>query len=472
VVADIAVGEAGVVDADALLDALAAAAATTGVEAHIVGGFVRDRLLGREGKDVDLVVIGASGGTAALLSAVAEQLGWSPPQLFEEFGTGHVRGGEWIVEAVEARLEVYDASSRRPVVRAGTLEEDVWRRDFTVNALVQTFSGRLLDITGRGVDDLVARVLRTPLDPVRAFDEDPLRMLRAARFAAKLDFEPVDELIAAMRDRADRVAILSTDRVRDELRGLLIGRRPSRGLETLRRGGLLERLLPEVAAMRGVEQSGHHVHDVYDHTLHALDAAPADIVTRTAVLLHDVGKPPCHAVDGAGRHTFHEHPRVGAEMATAILERLNWPQEEIRDVAALVLLHLRPMQFDPATFSDSAVRRLVRDAGALRDRLLDVARADIIDWGAGIDELAERMRTLDAGGTLSTRRHLVDSALVMELGGAGRGPGPWVGEALRALDDAVVDGLVDPSDRESVRRWLEANRPDLLGGSATMTRSP
>ncbi|HET9050273.1 MAG TPA: HD domain-containing protein, partial [Candidatus Dormibacteraeota bacterium] len=228
---------------------------------------------------------------------------------------------------------------------------------------------------------------------------------------------------------------------------------------------LLERLLPEITAMTGVEQGGYHVHDVYGHTLAALDASPPDVVTRTAVLLHDVGKPPCHAIDPNGRHTFHDHQTVGAAMAETILGRLNWPQDEVRDVAALVRLHLRPIQYAPETHSDSAVRRLVRDAGRLRDRLLDVARADTtasaFPTTAGIDELGERMRRLDEGGDLAARRRLVDGRLVMEI--AGRQPGPWVGEALRALDDAVVEGEVDPHDAASVRGWLERRRPDLLG---------
>ena len=451
-------------EADGLMEALAEAADAVGVEAHPVGGFVRDRLLGQEGKDIDLVVLGGPGGTAALLGELTQRLGWAAPQLFAEFGTGRAAGDGWIVEAVEARVEEYDQASRRPAVRAGTLVEDVWRRDFTVNALVETFAGRVIDITGRGVDDLFARVLRTPLDPVRAFDEDPLRMLRAARFASKIDARPVDELLAAMRDRAARIEILSVERVRDELRGLLVGRRPSQGVETMRRGGLLERLLPEVAAMRGVEQSGYHIHDVYDHTVQALDASPPDMVTRTAVLLHDVGKPPQHAIDGAGRHTFHDHAHVGAEMAKAILGRLRWPQDEIRDVAQLVLLHLRPIQYDPATHSDAAVRRLIRDAGGLRDRMLDVARADTLASSypgtLEIDELGERMAQLDSAGTLVTRRHLVDGAVILQL--VGRAPGPWVGEVLGALDEAVVENEVDPTDVQSVRAWLSANRPDLM----------
>jgi poly(A) polymerase len=269
-----------------------------------------------------------------------------------------------------------------------------------------------------------------------------------------------------MRDRAARVDLLSAERVRDELRGLLRGRRPSRGLETLRRGGLLARLLPEIEAMRGVEQGGYHVFDVYGHTLAAVDGAPADIVTRTAALLHDVGKPPCHAIDDRGRHTFHDHPRAGAVMAEALLGRFAWPTDEVERVASLVLLHLRPIQYDPGTTTDTAVRRLVRDAGPLRTILLDLARADTLASAypttAGIDELAERMERLDRGGAVSSRRRVLDGETLMRL--SGRGPGAWIGAAQRALDEAALDGEVSSDDPEGAVSWLRERRPDLLSG--------
>ncbi len=458
------VARAGALDAVQLIEALAGSATTAGVEAHLVGGFVRDRLLGRGGRDLDLVVIGEAGGGAALLSALVVRLGWPAPQLFEAFGTGHASGDGFVVETVEARVEDYDPASRRPSVRPGTLEEDVWRRDFTVNTLVQRLDGLVLDLTGMGLADLRAGLLRTPLDPARAFLDDPLRMLRAARFASQVDLRAVPALVVAMRERAARVDLLSAERVRDELRGLLRGRRPSRGLELLREGGVMERLFPELNAMRGVEQSGWHTHDVYGHTLAAVDAAPADILTRTAVLLHDVGKPPCHALDARGRHTFHDHPGVGATMATALLDRLGWPPDETRDVAQLIRLHLRPIQYEPST-TDTAVRRMLRDAGPLRARMLDVARADTAASAYpttdSIDELGERMDRLDAGGAVSGRRRVLDGEALMRL--AGRGAGPWIGRAQRALEEAVLEGEVDPDNAAGAERWLRERHPELLG---------
>ncbi len=289
-----------------LIEAIADAAARAGVETYLVGGFVRDRLLGRDVKDIDLLAVGDDG--TRVLAEVASRFGWAPPQRFERFGTGQVRGADFVVEVVRARAESYDASSRKPDVRPGTLEEDIWRRDFTVNALCQTLDGRVIDVTGRGLDDLRHGVLRTPLDPEQTFSEDPLRMFRAARFAAQLGFSLAPGLTAAMSRMAGRSTILSAERVAEEFRRLLVSDHPRAGLEVLRDGGLLAVWMPELEAMVGVEQGGFHIYDVFDHTAHTVAAVPPDLVTRAAALLHDVGKPPTHALDDSGKHTFYDHP--------------------------------------------------------------------------------------------------------------------------------------------------------------------
>jgi len=453
------------VDTDEVLDALRTAAAELGVEAYLVGGFVRDRLLGRgTSKDIDALVIGD--GAVELLGSLARRFGWSRPQRFERFGTVQVRGDGFVLEAVRARRERYDPDSRKPEVEPGTLEEDIWRRDFTVNALAQDFEGRVLDLTGRGVDDLFAGVLRTPLDPAETFDEDPLRMFRGARFVAQLDFRIAPGVVEAMRARAFRARppTVSVERIHDELTRLLTSGHPRKGVEVLREGGLLAEVLPELEAMIGVEQSGWHCYDVYDHTLHALDHTPtADLVTRLAVLLHDVGKPPTHAVAEDGRHTFHDHPQVGAEMAEDILTRLRFSGEEIRDVATLVRLHLRPIQYQHDTHGDAAVRRLIRAAGPLRARMLDVARADTLASAfpgtAGIDELAERMERLDRGGAVSRAAPPLDGETIMRVGG--RGPGRWVGRVQDALREAMLDGEFPAGDAAAAEAWLRAH-PELL----------
>jgi len=449
---------------DDVLGAIREGAQRLRVEAYLVGGFVRDRLLGADGKDIDLLVVGA--GAVELLGAVARSFDWAPPQVFERFGTAQVRGDGFIVEAVGARAERYDPASRKPDVTPGTLEEDVWRRDFTVNALCQTQDGAVLDITGRGLADLYAGVLRTPLDPRETFSEDPLRMYRAARFVAQLGFSLAPGVLDAMRDVAPRASILSVERVSEELRRLLTSPHPRAGMEVLRQSGLMQVHLHELLDMVGVEQSGYHVYDVYDHTMVALEHAPADLLVRLAVLLHDVGKPATHAVAADGRHTFHDHPDVGARIGENMLQRLRTGNAEIEAVAALVRLHLRPIQYDKATFSDAAVRRLMRDAGELRSRLLDVARADTrasaFPDTVGIDELEERMARLDAeaAGVAAPFESPLDGEEIMAMAG-GRAAGPWVGAVKRALSDAVVEGEVAPGDAEGARRWL-LDHPGLL----------
>ncbi len=450
---------------DDVLAALREQAHATGIEAYLVGGFVRDRLLGNDGKDIDVLVVGE--GAVPLLAAVAERFDWAPPQVFEHFGTAQIRGDGFIVEAVRARAERYDPASRKPSVTPGSLDEDVWRRDFTVNTLCQSLDGELLDRTGRGLIDLYAGVLRTPLDARETFSEDPLRMYRAARFVAQLDFDLGEGMLDAMRDVAPRAAILSVERVAEEVRRLLTSPHPRKGMEVLRDGGLVAVHLPELLEMIGVEQSGYHIYDVWDHTMVALDLAPPDLLTRVAVLLHDVGKPRTHAVAEDGRHTFYDHPEVGAAMSRTILERLRFSNAEVDAVAELVRHHLRPIQYDPATFGDSAVRRLMRDAGDLRERLLDVARADTRASAfpdvSGIDQLGQRMEQLEAesGDARTAFASPLDGEELMAL--AGRGPGRWVGAAKRALEDAVIEGTVAPGDKEGARRWLAAH-PEVLQG--------
>ncbi|MFN2452105.1 MAG: CCA tRNA nucleotidyltransferase [Candidatus Dormibacteria bacterium] len=446
---------------DELLGAVAEAAAATGTETYLVGGFVRDRLLGRPGKDIDLVCVGSDG--TAVLESVAARFGWSRPQRFERFGTGQVRGGEWVLEVVRARAERYDPGSRRPEVRPGTLDEDIWRRDFTVNALCQTLDGVVIDRTGRGLDDLRGGILRTPLDPRETFGEDPLRMFRGARFVAQLGMRLADGLLEAMRAEAPRTAILSPERVRDELSRLLVQPGARAGLEVLRAGGLLEVVMPEALEMVGVAQSGYHVYDVWDHTTHTVEAAPPDLLTRLACLFHDIGKPRTHVVAPDGRHTFHNHPEVGARVAEEVLGRLRYSNDQIRDVGRLVRLHLRPIQYQDATHSDSAVRRLVRDSAGLRTELLDLARADTAASSypdtENIESLERRMAALDQDETVSRLRSPLDGAALMEL--AGRAPGPWVGTVMRALMEAVLEGELPADDAAAAAAWL-GQHPELL----------
>ena len=231
----------------------------------------------------------------------------------------------------------------------------------------------------------------------------------------------------------------------------------------LREGGLLELVLPELVAGIGIEQGGYHTHDVYGHTLGTVDAAPPDLVTRTAALLHDIAKPPTHVIAPDGRHTFYDHPQLGADMARAILTRWRFSNGEIDDVSRLVRLHLRPIQYDRETFGDTAVRRLIRDAGPLRSKMLDLARADTTASAyptlEELEELGERMDRLDAGGVVSAMADPLSGEELMAM--AGRGPGPWVGKVKAAIREAVIEGTIPPGDRAAARAWVEAH-PELL----------
>ncbi len=444
---------------ESLLATVAAAAVETGVEVYLVGGFVRDRLLGHPSKDIDMVAVGSDG--IPLIAAVARRRKWAPPQVFERFGTGQIRGDGFILEVVRARAESYAEDSRNPDVRPGTLEEDIMRRDFTVNALCQRIDGEVLDITGHGLDDLRNGVLRTPLDPITTFRDDPLRMFRGARFVAQLGFRLADAVIPAMRAEAHRVAILSVERIAEEVRRLLVCEHPREGLDVLRDGGLLDVALPELSAMVGVEQhGGYHIYDVFDHTTHAIETTPPDLLTRLGALFHDVGKPPTRERREDGRDTFYDHPQVGAAVTKTVLERLRFSTDEIDAVCRLVALHLRPIQYT-ADWKDGAVRRLIHDAGALRHELFAIAQADTLASAYpdtdNLDALRARMDALDDGGRITRLAPPLSGHEIMALEG-GRRPGPWIGVVQRALAEAVLDGEIPPENGDAARNWLRSHR--------------
>jgi len=431
------------------------AASELRASAWIVGGYVRDSLLGRPHPDLDVVVEGGLG--FELARRFARLAGADDPVIFERFGTAQVTLPGHLVEFVSARRESYTPDSRKPLVQDATLDEDLRRRDFTVNTLLMDFDGEVQDPLGSGLADLEARVLRTPADPVQTFNDDPLRMLRAIRFAAQLGFELAPGLLPAMRTMRDRVGppALSVERVTDELRKMLVSERPKVALEFLDEAGLLEVILPEVAACKGVQQGGYHTHDVFGHTLLAVAATPADLIVRLGALFHDVGKPATAAGDG----TFMGHEVVGAEMAARALERLRFPQKEIEAVEKLVRLHLRPV-FYSSEWTDGAVRRLARDAGSLLEPLMALARADIrasaYPHPQKLDELQARLAAVLIERP-SRMAAPVDGDDIMSVRKIG--PGPEVGRIKHRLTELVMDGAIEPT-REAVLAYLESH-PDL-----------
>jgi poly(A) polymerase len=441
------------VDDRQLLGLLKRAANDLGVKAWIVGGYVRDHLLGRAQPDLDVVV--EEGAASELAARFAQLTGAGPPVTFERYGTAQVTLPGHLVEFVSARSESYPPDSRKPQVRPATLDEDLRRRDFTVNTLLMDFDGNIHDRLGDARADLDAHVLRTPADPIQTFNDDPLRMLRAVRFAAQLGFDLAPDLLPAMQQLSGRLVspVISVERISDELRKMLLSERPRLALELLDAAGLLDAALPELAACKGVTQTGYHTHDVYGHTLLAVSLTPPDLIVRLAAVLHDVGKPATATPEGA----FTGHEEVGAGMARAALERLRFPQREIDAVVTLVRLHLRPVYYR-SEWSDGAVRRLARDAGAQIERLMALARADI---GASaypepqkLDELAARLATVLSEKPTRMATPIDGKDIMRALGIP---PGPAVGRIKERLGELIMDGEIEPS-RESVLAYLESHR--------------
>ncbi len=420
----------------------------------IVGGYVRDLVMGRPANsDVDVVVERVS----AELAANWLRRRWrrrEPVVAFERYGTAQVsfllgEGQRLTVEFVRARSEAYSRESRKPTVRAGTMEEDAIRRDFTINTLLLDSTGMVIDPTGRGLDDIRSQRLRTPLDPLLTFDEDPLRMFRAARFASQLGFTPEPGVEAAMAQAAARIEIVSKERIRDELVKLLLGTRPSLGLQLLLGTGLLAEAIPVLALLSGVEQGGYHPDDVFEHTAMAVDLAPPQKLVRLAVLFHDVGKPQTAQASSQGI-TFLRHQQVGAEITREVMRGLRFSGLEVEHVARLVELHMRPIQYR-SEWADSAVRRLWHDAGPLAPQLLEVARADTLAStypGTGeLDELEARMTELAQEHPQGIRPPVGGNRLKAHFR---LQDGPWIGRAQRLLMEAMVEGRLglDESDRE------------------------
>jgi poly(A) polymerase len=406
-----------------------------GHELYLVGGVVRDLLMGRVRDDADLDL-----ATDALPRETTKVLrGWAERQYLVgvRYGTVGARRGERVFEITTFRQEVYAEEHRKPAVTYGKdVETDLSRRDFTINAMaVRLPEGEFVDPFG-GVKDLAARRLDTPLDPEVAFSDDPLRMVRAARFAAQLEVAPAPRVVSAIRRMHARMSIVSAERISDELTKLLLGAKPSLGLELVVRTGLAEEFLPELPGLK-LEQDPVHKHkDVLHHTFAVIDRCEPDLVLRLAALLHDVGKPRTRQITAEGVQ-FHHHEVVGARMARERLQILRYPNDVTEDVVKLVEMHLRFHGY--TEWSDSAVRRYVRDAGPLLDRLNQLTRADCTtrnpfrakQLAALQDDLEDRIARLAEEENLEAMRPPLDGREVMEH--LGIEPGPIVGEALEYL---------------------------------------
>ncbi|MEU3311414.1 CCA tRNA nucleotidyltransferase [Streptomyces sp. NPDC006662] len=413
-----------------------------GFRLALVGGSVRDALLGRLGNDLDFTTDARPQDILKIMRPWADSV-WD---VGIAFGTVGAQRAGFQIEVTTYRSEAYDRTSRKPEVSYGdSIEEDLVRRDFTVNAMALALPEQEFVDPYGGLEDLAAGVLRTPGTPEDSFSDDPLRMLRAARFAAQLDFEVAPEVVAAMKAMADRIEIVSAERVQAELNKLLLSAHPRKGLALLVDTGLADRFLPELPALR-LERDEHHRHkDVYDHSLIVLEQAIAleedgpDLVLRLAALLHDIGKPRTRRFESDGRVSFHHHEVVGAKMTKKRMTALKYSNDMVKDVSRLVELHLRFHGYGDGEWTDSAVRRYVRDAGPLLDRLHKLTRSDCTTrnkrkanaLSRTYDGLEERIAQLKEQEELDAIRPDLNGNEIQQI--LGIGPGPAVGKAYAFL---------------------------------------
>jgi poly(A) polymerase len=437
---------------------LAEAFVAAGHRIYLVGGIVRDQLLGRElGPDADLDL--TTDATPAQIKAIVGPLADAVWTQGERFGTIGAKVGERVFEITTHRAESYAPDSRKPEVAFGTdIGDDLARRDFTVNAMALELPEPVLVDPFGGAVDLASRRLRTPLAPEVSFADDPLRMLRAARFIAGYGLEPDADLVAAVRANAERLEIVSAERIRDELDKLLVVPDPSAGLWFVVDTGLADLFLPELPAMRLEQDPIHHHKDVLAHTIAVVAKTKPDRLTRLSALLHDVGKPKTRSfVDGGV--TFHHHEVVGARMARDRMQALKYSTDDVEAVRLLVYLHLRFHTYKLG-WTDAAVRRFVRDAGDQYERLIDLSRSDCTTrnkrkaetLARRMDELEARVATLREQEALDAIRPDLDGRQVMDH--LGLGPGRHVGEALAHLLEVRLDE--GPLGEEEAFRRLDA----------------
>ena len=445
-----------------VFDLVKEAAAELGVKAYVVGGFVRDKLLSRECKDIDIVCVGDG---IQLAEALAYKLIPIPRiAVYKRFGTAMIKHRDMDIEFVGARKESYNFESRNPVVEGGSLEDDQNRRDFTINAMAVSLNdedfGEIID-SFNGMHHLTIKLIKTPLEAGKTFSDDPLRMMRAIRFACQLDFEIEKETLSAIAKHKDRIRIISAERVSTELEKILASRVPSKGFKLLFDTGLLEIIFPEMTALQGVDVINGIGHkDNFYHTLEVIDnicKATENIWLRWAALLHDIAKPPTKRFDENLGWTFHGHEALGAAMIPRIFKNLRLPLDhKMKYVQKLVRLHLRPISLTKEEITDSAVRRLLFEAGDDIDDLMTLCYADITSknrdkvfkYNANYDLLKEKIIEVEEKDKLRNWQPPISGEDIMKI--FGLSPSKEVGQLKNTIREAILDGILQNNHDEAM----------------------